>query len=171
PARFLLAGAMNPCPCGNRGHPKQVCRCDEAMIKKYQTKVSGALLDRIDLHVEVAPLPYGELRGNLQGDSSEIIRSRVLKAQAIQVKRFQGSKLHSNSQMGSTEIRTHCILKGKAEKILEEAVKKWGWSARAYHRILRVARTIADLAANPEIKSEHLTEAISYRALLLGPQS
>jgi magnesium chelatase family protein len=165
PARFLLASAMNPCPCGQLGNPQSTCLCPATAIQRYQAKISGPLLDRIDLQIEVPPVSYTELSSNSQAESSEKIRERVQSAWERQVKRFEGTSIFSNSQMRPREIRTYCQLESGTETLLELAIKKWGLSARAYNRILKVARTIADLGDAENIQSRHLSEAIGYRSL------
>ena len=165
PARFLLVAAMNPCPCGQLGNTQANCLCPAATVQRYQAKISGPLLDRIDLQIDVPPLSYSELSSKNLGEASEAIRKRVTEAQQRQLKRFVESKIYSNSQMGPQEIRKHCALDANAEKLLELAIKKWNLSARAYNRILKVARTIADLEASAGIEVTHLSEAIGYRSL------
>lgn len=165
PARFLLTAAMNPCPCGHFGNPLATCLCSGPTIQKYQSKISGPLLDRIDLHIDVPPLNYSELSEKGWGESSEAIRNRVQKARDRQVERFQRPLFCSNSQMGPREIREYCGLNPEGEKLLELAIKKWGLSARAYHRILKVSRTIANLEGSSTIEASHLSEAIGYRSL------
>ncbi len=165
PARFLLAAAMNPCPCGHFGNPQGNCLCSAVSIQRYQSKISGPLLDRIDLQIDVPPLSYAELSEKTLAEPSTQIRDRVQRAWERQMKRFQGTKLCSNSQMRPREIRQYCELNVESEKLLELAIKKWGLSARAYNRILKVARTIADLEDNEAIATNHLGEAIGYRSL------
>lgn len=165
PSRFLLVGAMNPCPCGQRGNPEQNCLCHESLVQKYQSKISGPLMDRIDLQIQMPPLKFSTLREAKEAESSQNIRRRVVKAWEIQKKRFSQGKNSANSQMGASEITTFCTIDSEGEKILENAVKKWGWSARTYHRLLKVGRTIADLEGASEIQCHHLSEALSYRSL------
>jgi magnesium chelatase family protein len=165
PARFLLAAAMNPCPCGHFGNPQGNCLCPALSIQRYQSKISGPLLDRIDLQIDVPPVSYAELSDRVLSEPSEKIRERVQAARELQLKRFQEANICSNSQMGPREIRQYCDLNLEAEKLLELAIKKWGLSARAYNRILKVARTIADLENSERIESCHLSEAIGYRSL------
>jgi len=163
PSRFLLAAAMNPCPCGNYGNPLAACRCLPPILQRYQSKISGPLLDRIDLQIEVPPLAFSELQRSSPGESSAQIRERVSQAWQRQSERFAESNKTTNSQMNPSELRRVCALSSEGEKILEKTVEKMGLSARAFHRILKVARTIADLEGEEKIKDAHLTEAIGYR--------
>jgi len=165
PARFLLVGAMNPCPCGYLGHPTKECHCTPQQIRRYMAKISGPLLDRIDLYIEVPALEYQEMRREREGEPSHVIRKRVEAARRIQEQRFSGTGIHFNAHMGVQEIRKFCRLNGPSHALLERAVKGFGLSARAYHRILKVARTIADLAGEEEISPTHIAEAIQYRGL------
>jgi len=163
PARFQLIAAMNPCPCGYHGHPSGRCRCTPDQITRYRGKISGPLLDRIDLHVEVPSLPVNQFHTDKQGEieSSRTVGSRVAAARQRQYTR---SDL-ANSQLGNRQVEHYCQLKKESRLLLEQAITKLGLSARAYHRILKVARTIADLAGEDSISSSHLTEAIAYRRL------
>jgi magnesium chelatase family protein len=157
---------MNPCPCGNLGNPYQQCTCTPAQIQKYMGKISGPLLDRIDIHIEVPAVKYTELVGKSSGETSAQIRERVIKAREIQLKRFKGRKnLFKNADMQTREIREFCKIDPDGENLLKNAITKLGLSARAYDKILKVARTIADLAGSENIKPEHLSEAIQYRSL------
>jgi len=165
PARFILIGAMNPCPCGYFGHPRKRCRCSPNQIEKYVGKISGPLLDRIDIHLEVPAVDLHRLRSAAEGESSATIRARVLKARQIQARRFTAKPDMVNARMGPKLIRQHCRLDATCEAILRAAVQELGLSARAHDKILRVARTIADLEAAPDIHSEHVAEAIQYRRL------
>ena len=166
PSNFMLVCAMNPCPCGNFGNALQECTCTTAQIQKYVGKISGPLLDRIDIHVEVPAVRYAELASNKSGESSSAIRGRVIEARQIQEKRFEGRKgLFSNADMDSAEIKEFCSIDEQGAELLKVAMNKLGFSARAHDRILKVARTIADLAKSEDIKSEHLGEAIQYRSL------
>ena len=165
-ASFMLVCAMNPCPCGNHGHPSQNCTCNPQMIQRYMGKISGPLLDRIDLHIEVPVVKFQELASKKAGENSATIRERVTKAREIQLKRFKNKPhLFSNAQMQSKEIKEWCKIDTAGEELLKLAMTKLGLSARAYDRILKVARTIADLSSSEEIKTEHLSEAIQYRSL------
>jgi magnesium chelatase family protein len=166
PASFMLVCAMNPCPCGNYGNPTQECTCSTIQIQKYAGKISGPLLDRIDIHVEVPAVKYVELASKRTGESSECIRRRVVSARVMQAHRFKGrNAVYCNSDMGPAELREFCSLDGGGADLLKNAMGKLGLSARAYDRILKVARTIADLADSGEIRPEHLAEAIQYRSL------
>jgi len=166
PARFMLAAAMNPCPCGFFGDPTRECHCSPPMIQRYVAKISGPLLDRIDIHIEVPAVKYKELRADKLGESSGEMRERAQRARQIQQQRFTGEKnVYANAQMTPKLLRQHCAIGETAEKQLETAISRSGLSARAHDRILKVARTIADLAASPGIEPNHLGEAIQYRTL------
>jgi magnesium chelatase family protein len=167
PARFMLAAAMNPCPCGFFNDRSRECHCGQPMIQRYVSKISGPLLDRIDIHIDVPAVQYKELRGGSGPEGSDQIRGRVLKARDIQLNRFAaaGERIFSNAQMGTRQIRTYCELSTECERLLERAMTQQGLSARAHDRILKVARTIADIDSAPQIESKHITEAIQYRTL------
>ena len=172
PAGFMLVAAMNPCPCGYYNHPDKECSCGSIVVQRYLNKVSGPLLDRIDLHVEVTPVNYDELANDVPKEGSEEIRNRVMKARLIQIKRFsapqaeeQPERIHSNAEMGSRAIKEHCQIDTDSAEILKRAMNSLGFSARAYDRILKVARTIADLDDAASIESKHIAEAIQYRSL------
>jgi len=167
PARFMLAAAMNPCPCGYFNDKSRECMCTPPMIQRYVAKVSGPLLDRIDIHIEVPAVQYKELRGSASAEGSSHIRDRVLMARERQRVRFQtaGEKFYSNAQMGTRQIRAYCDLGADAERLLERAMQQQGLSARAHDRILKVARTIADLEGASGLSVSHLAEAIQYRTL------
>jgi len=165
PARTQLVASMNPCKCGFRGSQLRDCYCSEKSLQSYRSKLSGPLLDRIDIQIEVPPVPYGDLASQHEGESSARIRDRVLRARRIQEERFKGSKIHANSQMNGRVLRRHCALEGKGAELLEKAVAKLALSARAYDRILKVARTISDLEGAADIQPKHLAEAIQYRSL------
>ncbi len=167
PARFMLVAAMNPCPCGYLTHPAKSCNCTASQVQRYLGKISGPLLDRIDIHLEVLPVPREELSNNqLLGETSSSIRERVINARNIQTKRFKDSKgIHCNAHMSSTLTRTHCDLDSSGRKLLDTAAARFGLSARGYYRTLRVARTIADLEAAERVTSFHIAEAVQYRAL------
>lgn len=165
PCKFVLLASMNPCPCGFYGSDIQKCNCTKEQIRKYMGKISGPLLDRIDLQIEVSRVPYQKLNSYKKEETSEEIRKRVNKARKIQLERYKGQKIFSNSELTPTLIEKYCKLDNKSKKILEEAFEKLGLSARAYERILKVARTIADLENSRDIKTQHLAEAIQYRSL------
>lgn len=165
PAGFMLVAAMNPCPCGFFTDPQKECVCTPLQIQRYRSRVSGPLLDRIDIQVEVPALRYQDLASRDAGETSDVIRLRVNNARAIQLQRFDKRNIHGNAQMGARDIKRHCSLKEDAEKLLENAINRLGLSARAYSRVLKVGRTIADLAASEEIQSSHIAEAIQYRSL------
>lgn len=166
PANFMLAAAMNPCPCGFYTDPVKECTCTSIQIQKYMAKISGPLLDRIDIHIEVPAVKYKELSSKSTGEKSEQIRQRVIAAREIQQKRFANKKnIHSNADMGSKEIKEFCQLDSSGEELLKTAMIKLGLSARAYDRILKVSRTIADLENSNTILAQHLSEAIQYRSL------
>jgi magnesium chelatase family protein len=166
PSRFMLAAAMNPCPCGYFGDPKRECHCTPPMIQRYVSKISGPLLDRIDIHIEVPAVKYKELRAPSSSEDSASVRGRVIAARQKQSERFKAEKkIYSNAQMAPKMVRTHCAISTEGEKLLENAVTRLSLSARAHDRILKVARTIADLDAVPDILPKHLSEAIQYRTL------
>ncbi|MCX6135754.1 MAG: YifB family Mg chelatase-like AAA ATPase [Ignavibacteriales bacterium] len=166
PANFMLVCAMNPCPCGNFGNPLQDCTCHPAQIQRYVGKISGPLLDRIDIHVEVPAMRYGELVAKKSGESSSAIRSRVVGAREVQAQRFaQRAGIFCNADMTAKEIKEYCAVDSSGSDLLKMAMNKLGLSARAYDRILKVARTIADISRSDRIAVEHLGEAIQYRSL------
>lgn len=165
PARFMLIAAMNPCPCGYRGDPKHQCTCSRQAIQRYWSKISGPLLDRIDIHLEVPSVQWRDLTGTTDGEPSAAIRNRVNQARSTQLGRLQGTRLFCNAQMRSSLIKKHCPLDKSSMAFLEKAVEKLGLSARAYHRILKIARTIADLEGVEAIQSSHVAEAVQYRSL------
>ena len=163
----MLVASMNPCPCGYYNHPEKECVCGPGIVKKYLSKISGPLLDRIDLHVEVTPVSTDDLMENIKvGENSETIRNRILKARARQEDRYkENSELHCNAQISSSMVKDICQISQAGSTLLKTAMQKLQLSARAYDRILKVARTIADLADSDEIKIEHLAEAIHFRSL------
>ena len=165
PARFMLVGSMNPCPCGNYGSKTKECSCSPVQIRNYINKISGPLLDRIDIQIEVDSISYGEFSDKTLGEPSKDIRERVEKVRAIQAKRFEGSKIRTNSEMTNNEIRKHCDIDEECKNLLELSFAKLNLSARAGYRILRVARTIADLEGSENIQVNHIAEAIQYRSL------
>ncbi|MDP4282426.1 MAG: YifB family Mg chelatase-like AAA ATPase [Bacteroidota bacterium] len=166
PASFMLVAAMNPCPCGYYNHPKVECTCGPGNVQKYLNKISGPLFDRIDIHVEVIPVPFRDLSDARPSEKSETIRQRVIKARQIQEKRFEGIPgVHCNAQMSAKLLRKVCPLDDTGQAILKNAMDKLGLSARAFDRILKVSRTIADIDGQPQIRPDHLAEAIQYRSL------
>jgi magnesium chelatase family protein len=165
PASFMMIAAMNPCPCGFFTDPQKECTCTPLQIQRYRSKVSGPLLDRIDIQIEVPTLRYQELASKDAGESSRTIRQRVNAARAIQLKRFEKKNIHANAQMGARDLKRHCTVNDDAETLLEHAINKLGLSARAYSRVLKVSRTIADLEGAETIQSSHIAEAIQYRSL------
>jgi magnesium chelatase family protein len=166
PANFMLVCAMNPCPCGHFGDPNKECTCQAWMVQKYLMRISGPLMDRIDLHIDVPAVRYRELAGNETGETSGRIRERVAAAREIQSRRFAGMKgVYSNADMHPREIRQFCRVDDACAQLLKMAITRLGLSARAYDRILKVARTIADLAGADTLRPEHVSEAIQYRSL------
>lgn len=165
PANLMLVAAMNPCPCGFRGDPKRQCSCNPMQIERYLGRISGPLLDRIDIHIEVPPVPFRELSDTKPGTSSGEMRDAVVRARTWQQKRFESIKTRVNGKMKPPEIRIFCKLASDAEELLRAAMEEMGLSARAHDKILRIGRTIADLADSEEIRAEHLSEAINYRTL------
>lgn len=166
PASFMLVASMNPCPCGYFNHPEKECTCSAQMVQRYLNKVSGPLLDRIDLHVEVTPVSFNELSSQKTSEHSSDVRERVMKAREIQDKRFeQHAGVYSNAQMSSKLLKEICVINAVGQTLLKAAMDKLNLSARAYDRILKVSRTIADLEGSEDIKPEHLAEAIQYRSL------
>jgi magnesium chelatase family protein len=166
PASFMLIASMNPCPCGFFNHPEKECTCGPGIVQKYLSRISGPLLDRIDLHVEVTPVAFSELSSTRQFEKSISIRERVIKARDIQHERYKNNEgVYANAQMSSKQLKEICIITTAGQNLLKVAMEKLNLSARAYDRILKVSRTIADLAASTDIKPEHLAEAIQYRSL------
>ena len=166
PANFNLVAAMNPCPCGYYGHPTRDCRCSATQVQKYLAHISGPLLDRIDIQIEVPAIEYKDLTSEMSGEKSEVVRERVMNARYIQTERFQHVKaLTVNADMGTKEIRKYCRIDKDGAILLKSAMESFSLSARAYDRIIKVSRTIADLDAEMDIKPEHLAEAIQYRSL------
>ncbi len=166
PASFMLVASMNPCPCGYYNHPEKECLCGSVNVQKYLNKISGPLLDRIDIHIEVTPVGFSELSSQRLSESSECIRKRVITARQIQSERYKKKRdMHCNAQMDSKMLKQFCQVDETGNKLLQTAMSRLKLSARAYDRILKVARTIADLSESPEIRTEHLAEAINYRSL------
>jgi magnesium chelatase family protein len=166
PASFMLIASMNPCPCGYYNHPEKKCVCGPGMVQKYLSRISGPLLDRIDIHIEIVPVPFEKLADTQIGETSEKVRERVINARKIQQERFKDSpNTHCNAQMNSKELRQHTALNEIAQTLLRNAMLKLNLSARAYDRILKVSRTIADLDNSENIETHHISEAINYRNL------
>jgi magnesium chelatase family protein len=166
PASFMLIASMNPCPCGYYNHPEKQCVCPPGTVQKYLNKISGPLLDRIDIHVEVTPVSYNELAAERKSEKSEFVRARVIKARAIQEIRYKENEgVHCNAQISSKQLREVCRIDEAGNQLLKTAMERLGLSARAYDRILKVARTIADLDECENIETQHLAEAIQYRSL------
>jgi magnesium chelatase family protein len=166
PASFMLVASMNPCPCGYYNHPDKNCVCTGGMVQKYVNKISGPLLDRIDIHIEVVPVAFDKLSEQRLSEPSHVIRERVVNARNMQANRFNGQKgVHCNAQMSSKMLRKHCEIDAAGQTLLKNAMEKLGLSARAYDRILKVSRTIADLEQSEKILTHHLAEAIQYRSL------
>lgn len=165
PANLMLVAAMNPCPCGFRGDPRRRCHCNPMSIERYTGRISGPLLDRMDIHIEVPAVPFRELADKSVGTTSDTMRAQVLRAREIQQQRLGRSSLKLNGRLSPSEIRRHCHLEPEAETLLKQAMEQMGLSARAHDKILRIARTIADLEAEPKIGIAHLSEAINYRTL------
>lgn len=165
PTNFMLIASMNPCPCGYYNHPEKECVCGSGQVQRYLNKVSGPLLDRIDLHVEVTPVSFDEMTQDRKAESSAEIRERVIKAREVQQARFSDYGIHSNAMMGSQMVKEVCQINDAGRVLLKKAMERLGLSARAYDRILKVSRTIADLSASEDIRIEHLAEAIQYRSL------
>jgi magnesium chelatase family protein len=166
PANFMLVASMNPCPCGYYNHPDKDCVCGPSTVHRYLSKISGPLLDRIDLHVEVVPVSFDEMTANRRVENSTAIRERVIAAREIQTRRFASNKsIYNNAMMPSNLVKKICAIDDAGNALLKTAMERIGLSARAYERILKVSRTIADLAGSAGIRSEHLAEAIQYRSL------
>jgi magnesium chelatase family protein len=168
PSSFMLLAAMNPCPCGYLSDPKHQCCCSFQQIHRYRTRISGPLLDRIDMHVEVPAVPYKDLAARCSAESSAVIGARVDGARAAQTERFKRLRLHCNAQMASRHIKRFCRIGQGSQRLLETAIDKLGLSARAYSRILKIARSIADLDGGRDIAVDHVSEAIQYRSLDRG---
>lgn len=165
PANFSLVASMNPCPCGYYNHPTKECTCPPSAVHRYMSRISGPLLDRIDLHIEVTPVPLSEMISERVEESSDAVRERVIRARLIQSERFKGLGIHTNSMMNSKMLREYCPLDERSRLLLERAMAQLNLSARAHDRIIKVARTIADLAGQEQINATHISEAITYRTL------
>jgi magnesium chelatase family protein len=168
PANFMLVAAMNPCPCGYLGDPAHACRCTYPQIHRYRSRISGPLLDRIDIHVDVPAVPYKDLLQEARAEPSARIRERVSRAREVQAARFARTRIFCNAQMGSRHVRSHCRIDDASRRLLESAIEKLGLSARAFNRVLKIARTIADLEGTADIGALHISEAIQYRNLDRG---
>jgi magnesium chelatase family protein len=165
PASFMLVCAMNPCPCGCLGQLKSACRCSTTQVYKYRSKISGPLLDRIDIHIEVPAVRYQELSSNLPAESSAQIKERVNKTRTIQRERFEDEGILCNAQMSHKQVKKFCVLGKEENELLKMAMTELNFSARAYDKILKVSRTVSDLSGNEVILPEHISEAIQYRSL------
>ncbi|MBN2857457.1 MAG: ATP-binding protein, partial [Candidatus Delongbacteria bacterium] len=165
PSNFLMVAAMNPCPCGYYGDPTRDCTCPPHKIRSYLSRISGPLMDRIDIHIEVPALKYDELSQKKDAEKSETIRDRVIKARKVQNERYKGRKIYCNSGMNQKDLKKYCSLDAASDSILKRAIDSLSLSARAYNRILKVARTIADLNGKESIAVEHIAEAVQYRSL------
>lgn len=165
PARFMLIAALNPCPCGFRNDPRRECHCTVPQVERYMSKISGPLLDRIDIHIEVPAVPFKELANELPGTSSAKMREEVVGARDRQHQRFEQSRTRHNAQMTTRQIRQSCRLGDDGQEVLKNSVNELGLSARAHDKVLRVARTIADLDGSADIQVVHLQEAVNYRML------
>jgi magnesium chelatase family protein len=170
PANFMLVAAMNPCPCGFYGDPTKECSCSESSVSRYQKRISGPLLDRIDIFIEVPRVAYEKLSSVDAGESSAMVRDRVEHTRQLQQRRFEGTRFASNAEMTPTEVREHCQAKidEQAQSLLRLAMAQLSLSARAFHRILKLARTIADMDGADGIASQHLAEAVQYRQRVRG---
>ena len=165
PSNLMIVAAMNPCPCGYYGHPSRECTCTDAAKKRYRDKISGPILDRIDIHIEVEPVEYDRLASREKEESSAQIRERVNKAREIQRKRFEGTGVTCNAKMSPAMTKEYCILSDEASDLLRMSFERLGLSARAYDKILRISRTIADLDGCENIETRHVARAIQYRSL------
>jgi magnesium chelatase family protein len=165
PSRFMLAAAMNPCPCGWLGSPSRRCRCSPHQIQAYLNRISGPLLDRIDIHLEVPAVRYKELTDERRGEPSAMIRDRVNRARDVQRRRFAGQNIYCNARMTTRGVEQWCRPDDEGENLIRTAIEKLGLTARAYHRVLKLSRTIADLAGDEALAAGHVSEAIQYRTL------
>ena len=165
PARFILVAAMNPCPCGYYGTSARKCKCTPMQIHRYMSKISGPLLDRIDIHIEVPPVSFGKLRSRSHGTTSTDIKQQVIQARQMQALRFGDGKLATNSMMSHKEVEKYCVLDAESELLLKHAMTEFALSVRAHDKICKIARTLADLEGSDGVGPEHIAEAISYRKL------
>ena len=163
PASFMLVGAMNPCPCGYYGDPFKGCACTPSMVSRYQHRISGPFLDRVDIFIEVPHIDYEKLADSRLGEKSEAVQKRVVAARAVQQERLSGTKLNCNAEFSASEVREYCQVEDAAQSLLKAAMKQLYLSARAFHRVLKLARTISDLDCSDIIKTHHVAEAIQYR--------
>ena len=169
PANFTLVAAMNPCPCGYYNHPTKECTCSPGAVHRYMGRISGPLMDRIDMHIEVTPVEPSELQSAEEGERSAVVRERVMRAREIQRRRFEGIEgVHTNARMNSAMVRQYCTLDEASDRLLKRAMERLSLSARAFDRILKVSRTIADLAGREQIAQSDVAEAIGYRSLDRG---
>ena len=165
PSEFTLVAAMNPCPCGFFGHPTKKCTCSPNAVRKYLSRISGPMLDRLDLHIEVPPVDYDSLKSNNLEETSEQVRQRINRAREIQNKRYEGTGITCNARLRPNMLTKYCVLTDDAEAILKASFDRLGLSGRAYDRILKVSRTIADLAESKNIDASHIAQAIQFRSL------
>jgi magnesium chelatase family protein len=165
PSRLMLAAAMNPCPCGYFSDPTRECKCTPLQIQRYVSKISGPLLDRIDIHIDVPAVKFKDLSSETSAESSADIRDRIVAARRVQMDRLRGEKIYCNAQMTTRLIRKYCVLDRESKVLLENAITRLGLSARAYDRILKVSRTLADMEGKESVESTHVSEAIQYRSL------
>jgi magnesium chelatase family protein len=165
PARFMLVAAMNPCPCGFLGDPKRACTCTPNQVNSYRSRISGPLLDRIDIQIQVPAVPFKDLAAPEAGEGSKDLRSEVITSRQIQTQRFHKTRIYANAYMPPRMIKTHCAPGPETQRLLETAMERLGLSARAYHRILKIARTIADLEGEGAIGPANVAEAIQYRTM------
>ncbi|MDE2816178.1 MAG: ATP-binding protein, partial [Chloroflexota bacterium] len=166
PAQFLLIGAMNPCPCGWYGDPVRTCTCNPAIVTRYQRKLSGPLLDRIDIHVEVPRVEYDKLTEDRRGEPSANVRKRVMRARRVQQERFADLPFKTNAEIGPRHVREYCVLQPEAQDLMRTAMDRMHLTARSFHRVLKLARTIADMDEADSIAVQHLAEALQYRPKL-----
>jgi magnesium chelatase family protein len=165
PARFMFVSSMNPCPCGYYGYQLKQCRCTDSQIRNYLNRISGPLLDRIDIHIQIEPVQFSDLNSSIKEESSEIIKERVGRIKQLQIERFKGEGIYCNAQMKSKHIKKFCKMDTKALSLLESVFKEMSLSTRSYNKILKIARTIADMDESRIINENHIAEAVEYRNL------